>query len=69
MHIDQGNKLFLKQRINFLLTLDRTNLDNQVTMSNKKYSKYELLPFAAYHYVYKSKQHLIPALVDSLNAQ
>tara|TARA_R110002012_G_scaffold232533_3_gene405353 strand:+ start:1969 stop:2709 length:741 start_codon:yes stop_codon:yes gene_type:complete len=69
MHIDQGNQLFLMRRINFILTIDRTDLDNQVTMSTKKYSKYEVLPFDAYHYIHKSKQHLIPALVDSLNAQ
>ena len=63
---EQAEKMFLKQRLPYLISLDKTDLGFYMKENPENFNSVVLAHYQAYHYIHRSKADLMPELTQAL---
>lgn len=65
---EQAEKMFLKKRLPYLISLDKTDLGFYIEDHPENFNKVVLAKYQAFHYLHRSHSHLLPELTKALDA-
>ncbi|WP_448248169.1 hypothetical protein [Thalassotalea agariperforans] len=63
---EQAEKMFLKQRLPYLISLDKTDLGSYMKENPENFNSIVLAHYQAFHYIHRSKADLLPELTQAL---
>lgn len=65
---DRAHSMFTKKRLNYLISLDKSNLGYYIADNPNKYQQVIIKKYQAFHYLHQSKKSLLPELTKALDA-